>query len=354
MKRKGILTALLAFVCLMCACSCSAPSNEVSEVTTSNVSTENIVPVTRELFAMDTYMSVTAYGERAEEAVNAAVDEIKRLDALLSVGDENSLIYRLNHGESVTVSEDITFLTEKSKWIYDRTEGAYDITIYPLMQLWGFTGSHQTVPTEEDVSQTLLLCGFDKLNSKDGIPQPENGQGIDFGGIAKGYTSQRIMDIFGEYKVVSGVVSLGGNVQCYGTKTDGSWWRCGITDPDHPQDSSYLSGVVRVKDKAVITSGSYERFFEENGKTYHHIMDPQTGYPAESGLKSVTIISEDGTLADGLSTACFVMGKERSVSFWREHSQLFDMILITEHNDIFITAGIKDYFTSDEPCKIIE
>lgn len=303
---------------------------------------------------MDTYMSLTAYGEKAEEAVAAAIDEINRLDALLSVGDEGSLVYKLNHGETAADSQDIAYLTEKSKWIYDNTDGAYDITIYPLMQLWGFTGDKQAVPPEDQISETLAVCGFEKLSINNGIPMPLDKQGIDFGGIAKGYTSGRIMEIFREYDIDCGVVSLGGNVQCCGTKPDGSLWRCGITDPDSPDNLSSLSGVVSVRDKAVITSGGYERFFEENGKTYHHIMDPKTGYPADSGLKSVTIVSSDGTLADGLSTACFVMGKDRAVRLWRENPELFDMILITDSGEIYITSGISDSFTSDRPFEVVK
>ena len=130
---------------------------------------------------------------------------------------------------------------------------------------------------------------------------------IDLGGIAKGYTSSRVMQIFKDCGVTSGLVSLGGNVQALGTKTDGTDWQIAIENPD--KSSDYI-GVVSVKDKAVITSGGYERYFEKNGKTYHHILDPKTGYPAESGLKSVTIVSDNGTLADALSTSLFVMGKE--------------------------------------------
>ncbi len=212
----------------------------------------------------------------------------------------------------------------------------------------------QSVPTQGSIKETLAVCGFDKLDIKYNIPFPKNGQGIDFGGIAKGYTSQRIMDIFKEYNIASGVVSLGGNVQCYKTKPDGSLWRCGITDPDDPDNISSLAGVVSVCDKAVITSGGYERFFEENGKTYHHIMDPQTGCPAENGLRSVTIVSSDGTLADGLSTACFVMGKDKAVSLWRKNKELFDMILITDSGELFITSGISDSFTSDRMFEVVK
>ena len=351
---KRILTAALLFICLFSGCTREAKTDkDIFSSNDTEISHTGNASATREIFAMDTYMSLTAYGDHAETAVDKAISEIKRLDALLSVGDEKSIVYRLNHGEKAD-SEDVTFLIERSAWLYENTDGAFDITLFPLMELWGFTGEHPAVPEQSDIDKTLVLCGFDKLIIENGTPEPKDGQGIDFGGIAKGYTSQRIMEIFREYGITSGVVSLGGNVQCYGTKPDGSLWRCGITDPDHPDDTSALSGVISVDDKAVITSGGYERYFTENGKTYHHIINPENGYPADSGLKSVTIVSADGTLADGLSTACFVMGKEKSLDFWREHPELFDMVLITNENEILVTEGLKENFSSRKDYTIIK
>ena len=167
---------------------------------------------------------------------------------------------------------------------------------------------------------------------------------IDLGGIAKGYTSSRVMQIFKDCGVTSGLVSLGGNVQALGTKTDGTDWQIAIENPD--KSSDYI-GVVSVKDKAVITSGGYERYFEKNGKTYHHILDPKTGYPAESGLKSVTIVSDNGTLADALSTSLFVMGKEKALDYWREHKNEFDTVLVEDNGNITITDGLKKVFKSN-------
>ncbi len=346
-----ILSAAMA-VCMLTACGESAQKTE--STVSSSVSATEIPSATKEIFAMDTYMSVTAYGENAQQAVDAAKKEINRLDKLLSVGDKDSEIYRLNHNGSVQISDDTQTLFEMSQWIYKKTNGAYDITVYPLMKLWGFTEDKQRVPKQTDIDSVLTESGFDKLTLQDDILILGQNQGIDFGGIAKGYTGAKIMEIFKQYDVVSGMVSLGGNVQCYGTKTNGSLWRCGITNPDSPEDNSSLLGVVSVSDKAVITSGSYERYFKENGKTYHHIMDLKTGYPADSGLKSVTIVSDDGTLADGLSTACFILGKEKATAFWQKHSDRFDMILVTDQNEIFVTNGIKENFQSNYKYSVIE
>ncbi|MBO5460703.1 MAG: FAD:protein FMN transferase, partial [Ruminococcus sp.] len=148
----------------------------------------------------------------------------------------------------------------------------------------------------------------------------------------------------------NGLINLGGNVHVVGTKTDGSKWRVGIQNPEN--DSEYI-GVLTVSDSAVITSGGYERYFEEEGITYHHIIDPSTGYPAENGLISVTIVSKDGTLADGLSTSLYVMGLEKAEQYWQEHSEEFDAILLTEGNELYVTEGITEDFSSDQEFHVI-
>lgn len=150
------------------------------------------------------------------------------------------------------------------------------------------------------------------------------------------------MEIFRENGVENGILSLGGNVQALGTKPDGSLWRVGLQDP---ADERALFATLELADKAVITSGAYERNFEQDGVVYHHIIDPRTGYPAESGLSSVTTVSDDGTLADGLSTALFIMGKEAAVEFWRSHRDDFDMVLLADDGAVTVSAGIADALT---------
>ena len=174
---------------------------------------------------------------------------------------------------------------------------------------------------------------------------------IDFGGIAKGYTSSEIMKIFDANGIKSGLVSLGGNVQALGCKTDKSKWKVAIQNPDNEED--YI-GVLAIENKAVITSGGYERYFENNGKIYHHIIDPATGYPADSGLKSVTIVSEDGTLADGLSTSLFIMGLDKAKEYWQKNSQKFDAILLTNDNKQYVTEGIYNDYSTDYPVEEIK
>lgn len=336
-RTRRRLAGLLLCALLLCGCAQEAET----------------APVRRDLFAMDTYMELSVYGDRAAEALDAAASEITRLDALLSTGDPDSGISRINAAGSGPLGEDALAMTEEALRVYRQTDGAFDITVYPLMCLWGFTGDSPAVPEPGALADCLKTVGMDRLRLDGGMLTLGEGQGIDLGGIAKGYTSGRLMEIFREYGVKSALVSLGGNVQCLGTKPDGSLWRCGIRDPE---GTGYL-GIVQVKDAAVITSGGYERFFEEGGQTYHHILDPGTGYPAYAGLLSVTVVSANGMLADALSTACFVMGPERSADYWRtyggEEGRAFDLVLLTEDGEVWVTEGLRETFSTERQLHII-
>lgn len=304
---------------------------------------------TKQLFAMDTVMSFTAYGPRAEEAVDAAMKEIERLDALLSTGNESSEISQLNAAGSFLVSEDTRKLLEESETIFSSTGGLFDVTIYPLMQLWGFPTGNYHVPTEEELSGVLPLVDASRIRLEGGQAALGEGQQIDLGGIAKGYASDRVMEIYREYGITSGMVSLGGNIETLGTKPDGTAWKIGIRKPEPESTSSggteEILLALSVEDQAVITSGGYERYFEENGKTYIHILDPRTGYPADSGLKSVTVVSENGMLADALSTSLYLMGLSDAAEYWRsfgaEEGRSFEMILVDENDRLYATEGLR-------------
>lgn len=306
----------------------------------------------RDIFAMDTIMSLTAYGPRGEAAVDAAAAEIFRLDALLSVGIASSEVSQINANGNGQVSEDTAALVRTALDVHTSTDGAFDFTIYPLMRLWGFTTGEYHVPAAAELEKVLPLVDSSLVRFDGNTLTLSSGQQIDFGGIAKGYASARTMEIFREYGVTSGMVSLGGNIQVLGAKPDGSPWRIGVRDPSAGQGTPLA--VVEVEDRAVVTSGGYERYFEKDGRTYIHILDPKTGYPAEPDLLSVTVISGDGTLADALSTALYVMGLEGAVSYWRESGGTFDMALLTTGGEIFVTAGISGSFSSSVPVSVLE
>ena len=325
-----------------------------TESEASGEDTDEETEASKDLFAMDTYMTLTAYGEHAQEAVDKAAERVEALDALLSTGNEDSEIYQLNQNGEATLSEEGGYLVERALELYKKTEGAFDIAIYPVMQAWGFPTQDYHVPDDDTLKEKLALADASKVNyNKDTrkIFFDQDGMEIDLGGIAKGYTSSQIMQIYQDCGVTSGLVNLGGNVQALGCKTDGSKWRVAIQSPD---DTEAYLGILELEDQAVITSGGYERYFEEDGVTYHHIIDPATGYPADSGLISVTIVSDDGTLADGLSTSLFIMGEEKAAQFWRENSDEFEAIMETSDGKLYVTEGIADSLTTDMDVTVIE
>ena len=253
------------------------------------------------------------------------------------------------------------------------------------MKLWGFPTGNYHVPSEAEIQKLLPLIDGSRIQISDaqkslesgnitgsdwnGDIQPTvseetkgtgpngtqitlgEGQQVDLGGLAKGYTGQKLKEIFQEYEVPSALVSLGGNVQAVGKKSDGSLWKIGIRNPEGGEQD-YI-GVLSVEDEAVVTSGGYERYFTENNEKYIHILDPRTGYPASGDLLSVTIVSEDGTLADGLSTALYIMGYEKACSFWREHQEEFGMILITSDSELHVSEDLKEQLKTKKSWQVI-
>lgn len=322
--------------------------------TNSKTQNEEDKSESRDIFAMDTYMTLTAYGKNAKKALDEAVDEINNIEQLVSTGIDSSEVSQINKNGKGSVSETTGYLIKHSKEIYDSTNGVFDITIYPIMQAWGFPTENYCVPGKKELKKLRGLMGADHVlydEKKQEVTLNKEGMKIDLGGIAKGYTSSKVMDIFKENGISSAVISLGGNVQTLNGKPDGSDWRVAV---ENPADTGSYIGVLSIKDKAVITSGGYERYFKQDGKTYHHIIDPANGYPANNGLTSVTIVSDDGTLADGLSTSLFIMGPEKAQKYWKEHSDEFDTILVKDDGSILVSEGIADYFTSESDFTIIK
>ncbi len=306
---------------------------------------------TRQIFAMDTVMEFTAYGENAEEAVEAAVKEVERLDALWSTGEASSEVFRINQEGQGEVCEDTRVLLAKAWEVFDDTGGLFDFTVYPLMELWGFPTGEYHVPSREELEEALPMVDAGQVRLKGAFLKLGEGQKMDFGGIAKGYASGRVMEVFQEHGIESGIVSLGGNVQTLGLRPDGKKWRVGIQAPEGAQGE--ILAVLETENRAVITSGGYERYFEEQGKTYVHIVNPGTGYPAEGDLASVTVVSGDAALADALSTALYLMEFEGAFQYWQGHPEVFDMILIGKSGEIFVTEGIWSDFRSEDGFSVL-
>lgn len=289
--------------------------------------------------AMDTSMTITAYGKNAKKAVGAVKDEILALDNMFRRKSGASDIFKINTDGSADVSEDTAELILRSAKISEETDGAFDITVAPVVDLWGFYDSKFRVPEESEIQNALKSVGYKNISVNGNSVSVKNSAKLDLGGIAKGYASDRAADIF-KGLGVSGIASLGGNIYAMGKRQDGENWNVAIQNPDN---DGYI-GTVSVSDTAVITSGSYQRYFERDGKIYHHIIDPKTGSPADSGLKSVTIVTDNGTLGDALSTALFVMGKDRVAEYQKTHND-FEMILIDNDGKVYCTEGLDGVFT---------
>ena len=269
------------------------------------------------LFAMDTEIELTVYGNK--KAMEKAETEIARISEKYSVENLENAIKNYD-----AETEEILKTAEKIK---NETDGAFDVNIAPVMRVWGFY-SHEfsekkhRVPTQSEIDEALLTAS--------------SGDYVDFGGIAKGYCADRVVKVLKEEGVKSAVLSLGGNVALIGSKDDGTPYTVGIKNPF----GEGIYATIKAQNTMIVTSGDYVRYFEENGKRYHHIINPKTGYPAETDLVSVTIISDSGIYADGLSTALFVMGKDRAVDYWNKHKD-FGMILIDKDGKIFATDGVE-------------
>ena len=340
---------LLAAVCCFTIVGCSGEDNAALQQQSSAQIQRDDEEYSKTVYAMDTVMILKAYGQNAPKALDEAEREIARLESALDRGDPDSEIYKINDKRSAEVSADAASLIEYALSICDSTGGAFDISIAPVMDMWGFYTKDFRVPSEDELAAALENADHTKISVSGSTVAAEDDVQIDMGGIAKGYLSQRLMQTFSENGVTSAIVSLGGNVQTLGAKPNGKRWKVAIQDPD---DTDSYIGSVSVTDTAVITSGGYQRFFEQNGVIYHHIIDPSTGRPADSGVKSVSVISGDGTLADGLSTALYVMGEEKGIEYWKKHDG-FDVIFVTDDNRILVTEGLEDKFESRSEYSVV-
>lgn len=312
-------------------------------------------PATQQMIAMDTVMQFTVYGETGNAVIHSCMKEIQRLEKLLSRTDPFSEIGSLNKasGQPVQVGEETCHLLEAAAAYSSATKGAFDITIAPVMDAWGFSSGNQQIPSQAKLDALLDYVGMEHvhLNGND-TAQLDPGTQVDLGGIAKGYASDCLAEIFAQSGVESGWFSLGGNVLAWGAKPDGSPWLVGIQDPKFPNEPK-VAGVIDLKDAYAVTSGVYQRYFEQSGSVYHHILNPSTGYPADSGLTSVTVIANrtgtgSGTTCDALSTALLVMGEASALDFWRNSTCEFELVLITTDNRVLVTSGIAESFAEAE------
>ncbi|MBQ8116653.1 MAG: FAD:protein FMN transferase [Lachnospiraceae bacterium] len=362
-KRKTAKTGWFAFIGLLFAV-------VVIGVTIGTIQRRRAEEVhTKELFAMDTYFSLKAYGSDAEEALSLCEERTRELEALLSVTAQGSDVWRIDHGDhgqaasgqaasgqtaagqtasvgTTEIAADTYRVMAEALELGSRTGGALDITLYPVLKAWGFTAGEYRIPEREELEKLLSRVDYREVRLQEEAGAyyaivPEGAE-VDLGAVAKGYTGDVLIDILRRQGVTSAILDLGGNVQTLGTRPDGTPWRVAVRDPF---DRSQIAGVLDIEDKCVITSGGYERYFTgEDGQIYWHILDPATGEPARNGLLSVTIVGDHGVRCDAYSTALFVMGRESAVDFWRQQGD-FEMILVCEDGEMVLTEGLRDRFT---------
>ncbi len=293
-------------------------------------------------FAMDTVMSVRVWGKDAQDACDAVQQQVQSLERELSVTEEDSALARLNASGSGALPDGALELLSQTLDLSARTGGALDPTLYPAVRLWGFTTGDYRVPTDAEIADALARVGTEHVSIDGNTVTLSGGAMLDFGAVAKGYAARECAASLPD-GVTAALFSFGGNVQTVGDKPDGSAWHIGVQDPF---SDGTAAALTLTGSNAVVTSGGYQRYFEEGGVRYCHILDPGTGAPADSGLASVTIVAGDGLLADGLSTALYVMGLDGAAEFWRG-SDDFEAVFITDDGEIFYTSGLSGRIEAD-------
>lgn len=297
-------------------------------------------------FGMNTNITYRVFGEKAELAVVDAKSELSRLENKLSRFIPDSEVSKINlfaGKEHVNISCDTYEVLSFAHLLSEISNGLFDITVGPLIDLWDYKHSFHE-PEKIKIQSVLSKVNFHDLllNSQDKAASLQKaGQSIDLGGIGKGYASDRFIKILQKHGVSSAFINIGGNVSTLGNKPDGSLWSVGIR---HPRHDGCLIGAVKVIGKAVVTSGDYERYFIDcKGNRWHHILNPTTGYPAKSGLISVTVVADSALAADTLSTAIFVSGINKGLGYLAQFPGT-EAVLIDNHQQVFITQGLKECY----------
>lgn len=340
MKIKlALLIAALAFVMSSCSFSANTFGNK---------------PTEKNSFMMGTFITQRVYGAKADEAIDEVWDRIRAIEGLMTINADGGDVNRLNEAagyNSVTLDAETIRVLAAARKYAELTEGVFDVTIGPIVKAWGIFTDKPRIPEQAEIDKLLKLVDYKALHIDTGSMTAKleiPGQIADLGGIAKGYAGDVARDIYKKYGIESAYINLGGNVAVLGPKPDGSPWKIAIQNP-RAENGVYI-GTVDIVNKAIVTSGDYERYFVEDGIRYHHIIDTTTGYPAESGLISASIITEISMDADALSTSVFAMGLEKGMKLV-ESLDGVEAILVTKDKEVYATSGIKSSFNFSDPSK---
>lgn len=278
----------------------------------SSTQTDQDLTYTDMLF--DTVIKIQILDPADESILDGLKKLCEKYDTMFSATNTDSELYKLNHanGQPVTVSSETANLIQEGIHYSELSGGAFDLTIEPVSALWDFKADKPTVPSSDAIAQAVSHVDYTKVDIQDNTVTLEDPEaGIDLGAIAKGYIADQVKTYLKKQGIKHAIINLGGNVDVIGTKPDGSKYNIGIQKPFDESGEAITS--VQLKDQTVVTSGIYERYFKKNGKLYHHILDPRTGYPCENNLYSVSIITDSSTKADALSTTCFLLGYEKGM-----------------------------------------
>ncbi len=300
--------------------------------------------ITRTTYMLNTIITINIYDSTDESLLDGCLDICKKYEELFSRTIDTSEIARLNRGEIAEVSEDTTELIEKGLFYGKLTEGAFDISIEPVSSLWDFSSGseHPLLPDSALLEAALKKVDYQKVQIQEHkVLFMEEGMSIELGAIAKGYIADKIKAYLIEQGVGSATINLGGNMLCVGTKPSGAPFRIGIQKPF--ADHSQVVGIVDIDDLSVVSSGIYERYITVDGKQYHHILNPATGYPYENGLVSVTIISPKSVDGDALSTSCFCLGLEDGMKLVESQPDCYG-IFITSDGELHYSQGLEERF----------
>ncbi len=302
-------------------------------------------------YALGTIINLKAYGSKAEKATEEAIERLNNIDDKMSAFKENSEISRINSNAGISseiVSKDTYFVIKNAIKYSKILERTFDPTIRPLVKLWSIGTKEEKIPKSSQVEEALKLVNCDDVildDTNHSIMLKHKKQALDVGGIAKGFAADEVRDIFNKHNIKSGLIDLGGNIFALGSKEENTPWRVGIQNPFKSR-GEYI-GILSVQNKSVVTSGNYERYFMKDGRRFHHIIDPITGYPSQSKIISATIISDNSIDGDGLSTGAYILGIDKSLKIIEEIEGI-DAIFITEDKKVYMTSGIKDIFTLTE------
>ncbi len=326
-----------------------AAQRREEQLTDSSVPQQEMV-YTSEEFLMDTFVTQRTSGNDAENTIQSVNNLLQNLEQTYSLYLPESEISKVNAGAGlgpVEVSEEVFDVIRRSLELSSKTDGVFDVTIAPLVKLWGITSAQPKVPSADEISNALSYIGWEQVtldeeNHTVSLSRP--GVSLDLGAIVKGYAAEQCRTIYQEADITGGLLSLGGTVVAVGTRPDGTPFQIGIRDPQGSANDIF--GVLSGEDRVIATSGGYERYFEEDGKRYEHILDPRTGYPVETDLISVTAVSEDGLLADFLSTALYMLGSQTVMDNLNRSE--FSVIAVTEEGRILISDDLKEHFILKE------